>query len=118
MQLKLLVIHLPVGVIIVSLIFLGQVLTPAPAAEEQTDIELEDKDTKQELEPSETEVIEDEDEEEEDNIAKQEEEEIQESNDDTAGIGVEEDNIITDGNYSSDNDVPFDLPFDNMIPFP
>jgi Tfp pilus assembly protein PilN len=117
MQLKLFVVmYLPVGVIIVSLIFFGQVLTAAPAAEEQTDIELEDKDTKQESEPSETEEIK-----EEDNTGKQEEEgkeEEQQSNDDTTGTGLEEDNITIGDNYSSNDDVPFDLPFDNIIPFP
>jgi hypothetical protein len=80
-----------------------------------TDMEFEDKAIKQELKETETREI---DLEEEDNTAKQEEEEIQESNDYTAGTGLEGDNILGDGNYSSDGDVPFDLPFDNMIPFP
>ena len=75
---------------------------------------------KLELEPIETEEIGDE--EEKDNTAKQEEEreeEEEESDDDIAGTGLEEeDNITIDDNYSSDDDVPFDLPFDNMIPFP
>ena len=109
---------------VVGLIIFSQVLTSttttatATATEMMTDMELEDKAIKQELEPSEREEIEDEDEE-ENNTAKQEEEEIQESNDDTAGIGLEEESITIDGNYSSDDDdVPFDLPFDNMIPFP
>jgi hypothetical protein len=104
---------------IVGLIIFSQVLTLTAAATEMTDMELEDKAIKQELEPSETEEIEEE--EEEDNTAKQEEEEKeeeQESNDDIAGRELEEDNITIDGNYSSDDDVPFDLPFDNMIPFP
>ncbi len=81
-------------------------------------MELENKAIRQELEPSETEEIE---EEEEDNTAKQEEEgeeEEQESNDDTSGTGLEEDNITINDNYSSNDDVPFDLPFDNIIPFP
>ena len=86
-----------------------------------TDMELEDKAIKQELEPSETEEIENE-QKEEDNKAKQEEEgkeeEEQESNDDTVGAGLEEDNITIDGNYSSDDDVPFELPFDDIVPFP
>ncbi len=125
LQPKQFVIHLLlllVGVLTVGLIMFSQVLTSttttatATATEMMTDMELEDKAIKQELEPSETEEIEDED---EDNTAKQEEEEIQESNDDTAGTGLEEDSIMIDGNYSSDDDdVPFDLPFDNMIPFP
>ena len=81
-------------------------------------MEFEDKAIKQELEETETKEIDSE--EEEDNTAKQEEEEIQESNEYTAGTGLEGDNILGDGNYSSDDDddVPFDLPFDNMIPFP
>jgi hypothetical protein len=90
--------------------------TVAPAiatASEMTDTELEDKAIKQELEPSEMEEI---DVEEEDNTTKQQEEE-QESNDDTAGILLEEHNIIIENNYTS-YDVPFDLPFDNIIPFP
>ena len=99
--------------------------TATAAAMEMTDIELEDKAIKQESEPMETEEVEDE-QKEEDNTAKQqdeeEKEEEQESNDDdTAGTGLEEDSITIDGNNSSDDDdddVPFDLPFDNMIPFP
>ena len=105
-----------VGVIIFSQVFTSSRITIATASTEMTDKELEGKAIKQELEPSETQEIQDE---EEDNTAKQEEEEIQESNDDTAGTGSEGDTIMRDGNYSSDDDdVPFDLPFDNMIPFP
>jgi hypothetical protein len=89
--------------------------TIAAANTEMTDMEFKDKTIKQELEETETKEI---DLEEEDNTAKQEDEEIQESNDYTAGTGLEGDNILGDGNYSSDGDVPFDLPFDNMIPFP
>jgi hypothetical protein len=109
MQLKLFVIHLPVGVIIVSLIFLGQVLTPAPAAEEQTDIELEDKDTKQELGTSETKPTN------ENNRVKQEEE--QESNGDTRERGLEQNITIGDDIYPSDV-IPFELPFNNIVLFP
>jgi hypothetical protein len=36
---------------------------------------------------------------------------------DTAGKVLEEHNIIIENNYTSD-DVPFDLPFDNIMPFP
>ena len=100
--------------------------TAAPAiatASDMIDTELEDKAIKQELEPSETEEIKDGDEE-EDKTAKQEEEgkeEEQESknDDDTAGTGLEEDNIMIDNNYSSYvDDVPLELPFDNLMPFP
>ncbi len=86
-----------------------------------TDKELEDKAIKEELEPSEKEEIEEE--KEDDNTGKQEEEreeeeeEEQQSNNDTAGTGLEED-IMIDENYSYDDDVPFDLPFDNIVPFP
>jgi hypothetical protein len=109
MQIKLFVIHLPIGVIIVSLIFLGQVLTPAPAAEEQTDIELEDKDTKQELGTSETKPMK------ENNRVKQEEE--QESNGDTRERELEQNITIGDDIYPSDV-IPFELPFNNIVPFP
>jgi hypothetical protein len=109
MQLKLFVIHLPVGVIIVSLIFFGQVLTAAPAAEEQTDIELEDKDTKQELGPSETKPTK------ENNRVKQEEE--QESNGDIRERGLEQNITIGDDVYPSEV-IPFELPFNNIVPFP
>jgi hypothetical protein len=82
--------------LIVGLIIFSQVLssTATAATEMMTDMELEDKAIKQELEPSETEEIEDE--KEEDNTLKQEEEEEQESNDDTIGTGLEEDNIMID----------------------
>ena len=91
----------------------------AAASTETTDKELEDKAIKEELEPIETEEIREED---EDNTAKQEEEgkeeqEEQQSNDDTSGTGLEED-IMIDDNYSSDEDVPLELPFDNPMPFP
>jgi hypothetical protein len=112
-------------VLIIGLIIIfSQVLTLAAVAvatKELTDIELEDKSIKQELGPSETEEIE----EEEDNTAKEQEEEgekgQQESNGDTAGTELEEDdddNIMTDDNYLSDDDVPFELPFDDIVPFP
>jgi hypothetical protein len=125
LQPKQFVIHLLlilVGVLIVGVIIFSEVLTSssritiAAANTEMTDMEFEDKAIKQELEETETKEIDLE--EEEDNTAKQEEEEIQESNDYTAGTGLEGDNILGDGNYSSDGDVPFDLPFDNMVPFP
>ena len=98
----------------------SQVFTPIPAAtaSEMKDTEFEDKDIEQELEPMETEEIaEDED----DNTVKKdvegEDDEDQQSNDDTAGTGLEED-IMIDDNYSSDDDVPLELPFDNPMPFP
>jgi hypothetical protein len=94
-------------------------ITMAAAATEMTDMQL-DKAIKQELEPMETEEIGDEVD--EDNRDKQEEEgkeeQEQESNDDIPGTGLEEENIMIDDNYSSDDDVPLELPFDNMIPFP
>ena len=92
-------------------------------ASEMKDMELEDEDIKQELEPIETEEEFKDGDEEDDNTAKQEEggkEEEQESNDDdTAETGLEEANIMIDNNYSSyvDN-VPLELPFDNPMPFP
>jgi hypothetical protein len=83
------------------------------------DMELEDKDIKEDVESIETEEID----EEQDNIAKHEgegEEEEQESDDDIAGTGLEEEDIMIDDNYSSDDDddVPLELPFDNPMPFP
>ena len=104
---------------IVGLVIFSQVFTPVPTAvaSEMKDIEFEDKAMEQELEPSETEEI---GEDEDDNIAKHEgegEDEEQESNDDTAGTGLEED-IMIDDNYSSDDDVPLELPFDDPMPFP
>jgi hypothetical protein len=105
---------------IVGLILFSQVLTltiaaASTAATEMKDMELEDKEIKQELEPSETEEIVEE--EEEDNTAKQEEEQ-ERNDDDTAGTGLEED-IMIDDNYSyNDDDVPLELPFDNPMPFP
>jgi hypothetical protein len=123
MQLKLFVMHLPIGVMIVSLIFVSQVVFSAAVAvvadEEQTDIiELEEYEgIKQELGPSETNPT-------ENDIVKQEgeeegeDEDQQESNGDTAGTELEDDNImIDDDNYLSDK-VPFDLPFDDIVPFP
>ncbi|HKG42097.1 MAG TPA: hypothetical protein VKA98_08160 [Nitrososphaeraceae archaeon] len=109
-----------VGVMIVGLVIFSQVFTPVPTAiaSEMKDMEFEDKAMEQELEPSETEEI---GEDEDDNIAKHEgegEDEEQESNDDTAGTGLEED-IMIDDNYSSDDDdVPLELPFDDPMPFP
>jgi flagellar biosynthesis/type III secretory pathway M-ring protein FliF/YscJ len=120
LQPRLFVIHLLlVGVLIVGLIIFSQVFTPIPAAtaSEMKDTEFEDKAIKQELEPMETEEI---GEDADDNTAKQDvegEDEEQQSNDDTAGTGLEED-IMIDDNYSSDDDVPIELPFDNPMPFP
>jgi hypothetical protein len=51
----------------------------------------------------------------EDNIEKQEEE-VQESNGDTRERGLEQ-NIMINEIHSSD-DIPFEIPFDNIIPFP
>jgi hypothetical protein len=95
--------------IVINLIIFNQVFTETAAAE-LIGIEPEDKALKQELWPSETEEIK------EDNIEKQEEEE-QENNGDTKRRGLEED-IMIDDNYSSDDDVPFELHFDNIVPFP
>ena len=107
LQPRLFVIHhlLLVGVLIVGLIIFSQVFTPIPAAtaSEMKDTEFEDKAIKQELEPMETEEI--------------GEDEEQQSDDDTARTGLEED-IMIDDNYSSDDDVPIELPFDNPMPFP
>ena len=113
---------------IVALIFFSQVLTSAiaaastAAATEMKEMELEDKEIRQEFEPSKTEEIKDADEE-DDNTGKQEEkreeeEEEQQSNDDTAETGLEEDNIMIDNNYSSYDDEPLELPFNNPMPFP
>jgi hypothetical protein len=110
LQPKLFVIHLLLlGVLIVGLTIFSQVFTSIATAT--------DKANKEELEPIETEEIE---EDEEDNTAKQEgegKEQEQESNDDTAGTGLEED-IMIDDNYSYDDDVPLELPFDDPMPFP
>lgn len=102
------ILHLLVEVLIFSLIIFNQVFT-VTAATEVIGIEPKDKAIKQELWPSGTEEIN------EHNIEKQEEEE--ENNGDTAGTLLEED-IMIDDNYSSDDDVPFELHFDNIIPFP
>ena len=120
LQTRLFVIHLLlVGVLIAGLIIFSQGFTPIPAAtaSEMKDTEFEDKAIKQESEPMETEEI---GEDADDNTAKQDvegEDEEQQSNDDTAGTGLEED-IMIDDNYSSDDDVPIELPFDNPMPFP
>jgi hypothetical protein len=108
MQLKLFVIHIPVGLMIMSLLLFNQVLIQAAAAE-QTDIDLKDKALKQELGSSETKRTK------ENNTVKQAEEN-REINEDTSGRGIEQ-NITIDDIYSS-NDIPFELPFDNIIPFP
>jgi hypothetical protein len=106
MQLKLFIIDLPIGALIVSLILLGQLLT---AAAELIDIEPKDKDIKQELDSSETKP------DKENNTVNQVEEE-QESNGDTRERGLEQ-NITIDDIHSSD-DIPFVLPFDDILPFP
>jgi hypothetical protein len=103
------ILHLLVELLIFSLIIFNQVFT-ATAATELIDIEPKDKAIKQELWPSEREEIK------EHNIEKQEEEE-EENNGDTAGTLLEED-IMIDDNYSSDDNVPFELHFDNIVPFP
>ncbi|MDQ3868892.1 MAG: hypothetical protein M3250_04955 [Thermoproteota archaeon] len=106
MQLKLFIIDLPIGAMIISLILLSQLLT---AAAELIDIEPKDKDIKQELDLSETKP------DKENNTVNQVEEE-QESNGDTRERGVEQ-NITVDDVHSSD-DIPFVLPFDDILPFP
>jgi hypothetical protein len=122
LQPKLFVIHLLlVGISLVGLIHFSQVFTSiaTATASEMKDMELEDEDIKQELEPIETEEIGDE--EEQDNTLKQEEEEKEEeqdSNDDIAGTEEEEEDIMIDDNYPSDDDVPLELPFDTPMPFP
>jgi uncharacterized membrane protein (Fun14 family) len=105
-------IPLPVGVIMLNLILFSHVLA-AYAAKEQTDTELEDEDTKEELGTSETNPTK------EDDIAKQEEEDKEESNDDTKERELE-DNILIDedDDISSSDAIPFELPFDDIIPFP
>jgi hypothetical protein len=103
------ILHLLVEVLIFSLIIFNQVLT-VTAPTELRDIEPKDKAIEQELWPSGTEEIN------EHNIEKQEEEE-EENNGDNAGTLLEED-IMIDDNYSSDDDVPFELHFDNIVPFP
>jgi hypothetical protein len=122
LQPKLFVIHLLlVGISLVGLIHFSQVFTSiaTATASEMKDMELEDEDIKQELEPIETEEIGDE--EEEDNTAKQEDEgkeEEEESDDDIAGTELEEDIMIDDNDSSDDDDVPLELPFDTPMPFP
>jgi hypothetical protein len=118
MQPKPFVIHLFVGVMILSLIFFNQVLTllstpTTVAAAELIDIELKDKDIKQGLGTSETKPTN------ENNIVKQEEEEKekQESNGYTRARGLEEHNITIDNIHLSDV-IPFELPFANSLPFP
>ncbi len=106
MQLKLFIIDLPIGAMIVSLILLSQLLT---AAAELIDIEPKDNDIKQQSDSSKTKPAK------ENNTVKQAEEE-QESNGDTRERGIEQ-NITIDDIHSSD-DIPFELPFDNILPFP
>ena len=108
MQLKLFIIDHPIGAMIVSLILLSQLFTAAAAAE-LIDIEPKDKDIKQELDSSETKP------DKENNTVNQVEEE-KESNGDTRERGVQQ-NITIDDIHSSD-DIPFVLPFDDILPFP
>jgi sortase (surface protein transpeptidase) len=108
MQLKLFIFYLPTGVIIISLLLFNQILMEAAAAE-QTDIYLKDKAIKQELASSKTKPTK------ENNTVKQPEEK-QESNGDTRGAAIEQ-NMTIDDIHASD-DIPFELPFDNIIPFP
>ena len=136
MQIRLFVIHVPVGIMILSLMLFSHIFTEAvalaaaDAAKDHTDTEVEDKDNKGELRTSETKATND------DNTGKQEEEqdedeEQQDSNDDTKAreSGLEEDDVMIDDadTYSSDDgddnndddkDVPFELPFEDIIPFP
>ena len=109
MQLKLFIFYLPTGVIIISLLLFNQILMEAAAAAEQTDIYLKDKAIKQELASSKTKPTK------ENNTVKQPEEK-QESNGDTQGAAIEQ-NMTVDDIHASD-DIPFELPFDNIIPFP
>jgi hypothetical protein len=108
MQLKLFVIHIPIGLIIMSLLLFNLVLIEA-AAGDQTDLDLKDKAIKQELGSSETQHT-------KENNTVEQAEENQESNGDTRGRVIEQ-NITINDIYPSD-DVPFELPFDNTIPFP
>ena len=139
MNLKLFVIHVPVGIMILSLMLFGHIFTEAAAlvavsaTKDQTDTEVEDKEAKQESGTSETKANND------DNTGKDQEEaegdedeEQQESNDDTRATEgeLEEDNVMIDdadtysnkdgdeNNGDDDIDVPFELPFDDIIPFP
>jgi hypothetical protein len=109
MQLKLFIFYLPTGVIIISLLLFNQILMEAAAAAEQTDIYLKDKAIKQELASSKTKPTK------ENNTVKQPEEK-HESNGDIPGAAVEQ-NMTIDDIHASD-DIPFELPFDNIIPFP
>jgi hypothetical protein len=98
-----------VGVLmIVGLIIFSQALTLTSAAMEMTDMELEDKAIKQELEPSETKPTK------ENNTVKEEE---HESNDNTRERRLEQNITIDNDIYPSDV-IPFELPFNNIIPFP
>jgi hypothetical protein len=94
---------------IVGLIIFSQVLTLTSAAMEMTDMELEDKAIKQELEPSEIKPTK------ENNTVKEEEE--HESNGNTIERGLEQNITIGDDIYPSDV-IPFELPFNSIIPFP
>ena len=115
MQLKLFAIDLPIVVIVVSLIPFNQLFTTtvAAAAADQTDIELADKDIKQK-------PLSNDKEDNDNNIWKQREEKQEEEekvgNDNTRERGLEEDNIMIDDD--DHEDVSFELPFDNIIPFP
>ena len=112
MQLKLFVINLLIGVMIVSLILFSQVFTAlagASSSSEQTDKELKDKDIKHKSKSSDTKPND------EDNVGNHKEvkEKKQQSNGHTRGRGLQADKIMI-----NDNDIPFELPFHDIIPFP
>jgi hypothetical protein len=114
MQLKLFVINLLTGVMIVSLILFSQVFralagASSSSSSDQTDKELKDKDIKHKSKSSYTKPND------EDNVGnhKAVKEKKQQSNDHTRGRGLQADKIMI-----NDNDIPFELPFHDIIPFP
>jgi hypothetical protein len=115
MQLKLFVINLLIGLMIVNLILLSQVFTAlaeASSSSDQTDKELKDKDIKQKSKSSDTKPSNQQN----NTITQAEGEEEHESNGDTGGRGLKQ-NITIDDTHPSDN-IPFELPLDNTLPFP
>jgi hypothetical protein len=115
MQLKLFVINLLIGVMIVNLILFSQVFTAlagASSSSDQTDKELKDKDIKQKSKSSDTKPSNQQN----NTVTQAEGEEEHESNDDTGGRGLKQ-NITIDDTHPSDN-IPFELPLDNTLPFP
>ena len=115
MQLKLFVINLLIGLMIVSLILLSQVFTAlaeASSSSDQTDKELKDNDIKQKSKSSDTKPSNQQN----NTITQAEGEEEHESNGDTGGRGLKQ-NITIDDTHPSDN-IPFELPLDNTLPFP